>query len=64
VTFSQHRKIMQPVLRTVRESPFVHFYLTCGHLITVAEEDLKEKSLAWIECWACEEEADPTAPVM
>jgi hypothetical protein len=51
-------RIMQLVVRTVREIPFVHFYLICGHMITMTNEDIKETSPISIECWACEEEAD------
>ena len=51
------QKIMQPVLRTVRENSFVHCYLACGHMITMHKEDLKESSSSSIECWACEEES-------
>ncbi len=51
------QKIMQPVVRTVRESTWVRCYLACGHMITVRQEDLKEpSSSSRIECWACEEE--------
>jgi hypothetical protein len=50
-------KIMRRVVRTVQESPLVHFYLACGHVITVHQQDLKESSPhPLIECWACEEE--------
>ncbi len=38
------RKIMQAVVRTVRESILVHFYLACGHMVTMHKEDLKESS--------------------
>jgi hypothetical protein len=50
------RKIMQSVVRTVQESIWVHCYLSCGHMITVHKQDLKESSPHSIECWACEEE--------
>ncbi len=49
-------KIMQLVVRTVRNSVFVHFYLVCGHMITMTNEDVKETLPISIECWACEEE--------
>jgi hypothetical protein len=49
-------KIMRLVVRTVRESVFVHFYLVCGHMITMNKEDVKETSPISIECWACEKE--------
>jgi hypothetical protein len=48
------RKIMQRVVRTVLESPFVHFYLVCGHMITLHPENPTEKPDSSIECWACE----------
>jgi hypothetical protein len=35
-------KIMQPVVRTVRQGTIVHCYLKCGHLITVHSEEFKE----------------------
>ena len=49
-------KIMQLVVRTVRDGVFVHFYLVCGHMITMTNGDIKETSPISIECWACEEE--------
>ena len=57
-------KIMQPVVRTVRDSPFVHFYLECGHLITMTEQDLKEGLPSSMECWACEGETKKKAYLM
>ena len=50
-------KFMQRVVRTVRESPFVHFYLACGHMITLHQENPPERPPSSIECWACEEES-------
>lgn len=52
------RKIMQPVVRTVREGIFLaHCYLACGHMVTMHKEDLEESAApSSIECWACEEE--------
>ena len=47
---------MQLVVRTVRESVFLHFYLVCGHMITMTNEDIEETAPISIECWACEEE--------
>jgi len=48
-------KIMQPVVRTVREGTFfVHYHLECGHVFTMQKEDLAPSS---IECWVCEEES-------
>jgi hypothetical protein len=49
-------KFMQRVVRTVRESPFVHFYLACGHMITLQQENPTEKPASSLECWACEEQ--------
>lgn len=51
------RKIMQQVVRTVQESPLVHCYLACGHMITLHQEIPVEKLAPSIECWACEEES-------
>jgi len=51
------QEIMQPVIRTVRETSFVHCYLACGHLITMHPRDLKESSSSSMQCWACEEES-------
>ncbi len=34
----------------------MHFYLDCGHLITVLKEDLSDASPPVIEGWACEQE--------
>jgi hypothetical protein len=48
-------KIMQPVVREAQEGILVHFYLACGHMITMRKEDLEESSPSSIECWACEE---------
>jgi hypothetical protein len=53
-------KIIQLVVRTVRESAFVHLYLACGHMITMTDEDIEETSPISLECWACEEEARQT----
>ena len=50
-------KVMQLVVRAVRESVFVHLYLVCGHMITMTNEDIKETSPISIECWACKDEA-------
>ena len=44
---------MQPVLRSVSESAFVHFYLACGHLITIARGDLGTELPSVLDCWAC-----------
>ena len=58
------KKIMQPIVRTVREGMFVaHCYLACGHLITIPTEDLEESAPpSSIECWACEEEIKKGSP--
>jgi hypothetical protein len=50
--------IMQLVVRTVRDGVFLHFYLVCGHMITMTNKDIKETLPISIECWACEEEAN------
>jgi hypothetical protein len=56
------QKIMQPIVRTVRDLSFVHCYLACGHMITtMAKDDLKESPPS-IECWACEETIKQGAP--
>jgi hypothetical protein len=54
----ENPKIMQSIVRMVRDHSFVHFYLVCGHMITMTDEDLKETPPTSIECWACEEEAN------
>ena len=47
-------KIMQPVVRTVREGTFfVHYHLECGHVFTM-QRNLAPSS---IECWVFEEES-------
>src|ERR1035437_9089369 len=51
---ARFQKIMQPIVRTVRDFSFVHCYLACGHMITMAKDDLKESPPS-IECWACED---------
>ncbi len=58
------KKIMQPIVRTVREGMFVaHCYLACGHVITIPTEDLEESAPpSSIECWACEEESKKGSP--
>ncbi|HZL70773.1 MAG TPA: hypothetical protein VFC29_25960 [Candidatus Limnocylindrales bacterium] len=49
------QKIMQPVVRIVREGTFfVHCYLACGHMVTVQNEDVSESPPSSMECWACE----------
>jgi len=47
-------KIGQAVVRTVSEGALVHFYLACGHLITVQKGDLKGAAPTEMECWACD----------
>jgi len=51
------QKIMRRVVRTVRESIWLHCYLACGHMITLHQENPTEKPPSSIECWACEEES-------
>jgi hypothetical protein len=48
-----HLDKMQPVLRSVSDSALVHFYLTCGHLITIARGDLGTELPSIVDCWAC-----------
>ena len=54
---SFHPTKAQAVLRSVPDGIFIHFYLACGHLITVPKGDSGEQSPHTIECWACAEEA-------
>ena len=49
------QKIMQPIVRTVRDFSFVHCYLACGHMITTMAKDDLKGSPPSIGCWACEE---------
>jgi hypothetical protein len=57
---SRAREHMQPVLRSVTESSWVHFYLPCGHLITMPKADIGETMPREIDCWACAaEESGP-----
>lgn len=49
-------KIVRRVERVVTQGTFVHFYLTCGHLITTPASDFLDKLPSEIECWACDEE--------
>ena len=44
---------MQAVVRVEEDFNFVHFYLACGHLITVNKNDLRNKHPEQMECWAC-----------
>jgi len=46
-------KVVQAVVRAVTEGAFVHFYLACGHLITIEKGELKGPSPAQMRCWAC-----------
>jgi|NGEPerStandDraft_6_1074524.scaffolds.fasta_scaffold330393_1 hypothetical protein len=48
------KKIKRRIVSTVRDGVFVHCYLACGHMITMAKDDLKGSPPS-IECWACEE---------
>jgi len=41
-------------VRTVKEGTFIHFYLACGHLITVQKDDLTGDLPTKMECWACD----------
>ena len=49
---------VQPVLRSVTDGIFVHFYLACGHLITIPTGDLAERLPRTLECWACASESE------
>jgi hypothetical protein len=51
------RNVMRLVVRMVREEPFVHCYLACGHMLTIHSDELKEPFPSSIECWACEEQS-------
>jgi hypothetical protein len=54
------RKIMRSVVRTERQSPFfVHYYLACGHMVTMRNEDLAKSSSPFsLDCWVCKAEAE------
>ena len=54
------QKIMRRVVRTVEEGMLLHFYLSCGHIITMHKADIKKSPAPTIECWACEEESKKT----
>ena len=47
---------MQAVVRVAEELNFIHFYLACGHLVTIKKTDLPNKQLTEVECWACSTE--------
>jgi hypothetical protein len=49
---------MQPVLRSVTDELFVHFYLACGHLITIPKGEITGTLPRTIECWACAAESN------
>jgi hypothetical protein len=44
---------MRAVVRVAEEPSFLHFYLACGHLVTVKKGDLRNKQPQEMECWAC-----------
>jgi hypothetical protein len=44
---------IQAVVRVVEEFHFAHFYLACGHLITVNKHELRDKHPQQMECPAC-----------
>ena len=46
-------KFEQAVVRVVGEGNLVHFYLACGHVITIEKRDLKGERPKQMECWAC-----------
>ena len=56
---SSDPKHIQPVMRSVADGIFIHFYLACGHLITISKSDVGERSPSTIECWACAENGNP-----
>jgi hypothetical protein len=47
-------KIVQAVVRIVRDDAFVHCYLACGHMLTLPKGEVSAPSS--MECWACEAE--------
>lgn len=51
---------MQAIIRVAEESSFVHFYLACGHLVTVKRSDGSNKQSKEMECWACSTEKGQT----
>ena len=53
---SSKPKAVQPVVRVVTENSFVHFYLACGHLITMEKGDMKGALPVQMNCWACQRE--------
>ena len=59
---SRVRTHMQPVLRSVTESIFVHFFLPCGHLITMSKADISETMPREIDCWGCAAEESGPEP--
>jgi hypothetical protein len=48
--------------RYVTESIFVHFFLLCGHLITMSNADIGETMPREIDCWACAAEESGPQP--
>lgn len=52
--------IVQAVTRVAEETSFVHFYLACGHLVTIKKGDLPDKQPQKLECWACSTEQGQT----
>ena len=54
-------KVVRKVVRVVRESTFLHFYLDCGHLITQQASDSPGNLPSECECWACAEEQAESA---
>jgi hypothetical protein len=46
-------KVVRTVVRVVEDGAFVHFYLACGHLITVRKDELKGALPRQMKCWAC-----------
>jgi hypothetical protein len=46
----------QRVVRSVSEATVVHFYLACGHLITISKSELVGTLPGEMRCWACAED--------
>jgi hypothetical protein len=48
-------KIVQGVVRIVRDGTLVHCYLACGHMLTFHAQEVSAAPSS-MECWACEAE--------
>jgi hypothetical protein len=49
-------KIVQGVVRIVRDGTLVHCYLACGHMLTMHSSEVVAVPSS-LECWACKAEA-------